>query len=325
MGFRAAGLVVLGVMACNRATVGPNVPVDGGVVEALRSCPTSGAGAMEGDTCFVVNPAETGLPADGAGATVDQYALRPPTGGRGELVVHFNGSGGSPRGATGTATGSWYGAARGAGFHVLGVSYSSGSAVGSLCQGADACFEPTRTAILTGVAQTGAAAELSDITLDEGAFTRIARLLVTLALRDPSGEWGRFIDETKLPDAEQAIRWEKVFVSGHSQGGGHAALIGKRNAVARVIMLAAPCDALRSGQGASWLDGSSGYATPPATKFFGLGVMADTTCDAFATNWLKLGMPSSAQVIGSGCAGESAHSAPLNCANNAVHWSALLR
>lgn len=320
---RALGSIVLCLAACSRPPA--NVPADGGVVERLRACPTSGAGAMEGDVCFVLNPAETGLPSDGVNATVDQYALRPPTGGRGLLVVHFNGSGGSPRGATGTATGSWYGAARGAGLHVLGVSYASDSAVGSLCQGDDACFEPTRTAILTGVPQAGAAAELSGLSLDEGAFTRIARLLVTLSLRDAAGEWGRFIDETKLPDAEQAIRWEKVFVSGHSQGGGHAALIGKRNAVARVIMLASPCDALRSGEGASWLDGSSGYATPPATQFFGLGVTGDMTCDAFAKNWMKLGMPSSAQLLGSGCVGQAAHSAPLSCSNNAGLWSELLR
>lgn len=74
------------------------------------------------------------------------------------LLVHFNGSGGSPRGATGTSTGSWYGVARGAGLHVIGVSYASDSAVGSLCQGDDTCSGPTRATILTGVRQRGAAA-----------------------------------------------------------------------------------------------------------------------------------------------------------------------
>jgi hypothetical protein len=319
---RHLGLVAVSLMACGKSGA---VPTDGGIVEQLRACPTTGSGAMEGDVCFVVTPAETGLAADGINATVDQYALRPPSGARGVLLVHFNGSGGSPRGATGTSTGSWYGAARGAGLHVIGVSYVSDSAVGSLCQGDDACFEPTRATILTGVKQTGAAAGLPSLTTDDGAFVRVAKLLATLSLRDPDGGWERFVDASLMPDAERAIRWENVFVSGHSQGGGHAALVGKRNAVARVVMLASPCDSLRSGQGASWLNTASGYATPPATRFFGLGVTGDMTCDAFATNWAQLGMPARAQLLGSSCAGETAHSAPLRCANNAASWSELLR
>lgn len=121
------------------------------------------------------------------------------------------------------------------------------------------------------------------------------------------------------------MRWENIFVSGHSQGGGHAALVGKRNAVVRVVMLASPCDSLQGGQGASWLNTASGYVTPPATRFFGLAVTGDMTRDSFATNWAQLGMPSSAQLLGSSCAVENAHSAPLRCGNNAASWSELLR
>ncbi|MBM4781179.1 MAG: hypothetical protein GQE15_26095 [Archangiaceae bacterium] len=314
------------LVGCGR----PAVVFDGGVrtdagAPTLRSCPTSGAGAMEGDVCFVLTPAETGLPASGGGATVDQYALRPPMNARGVLMVFFNGSGGSPRAGIGSAAGSFYGVARAQGLHVLAVSYVSGQAVGALCNGNDGCFEPTRATILTGEPQAGAANVLKDVTTDEGAFERIAAALVTLNTLDPQGGWSAFLDRSKLPDAEAAIRWEKVFVAGHSQGGGHAALIGKRQSVGRVVMLASPCDGVGNAV-ATWLASPVGYATNPSTKFFGLASLGDTTCPRAPDAWSALGMPMTAQTRNAPvCAGETAHGAPLGCQSNAAAWADLLK
>lgn len=297
---------------------------DAGATIQLRACPTTGAGAMEGDVCFVLTPAETGLPASGAGATVDQYALRPPANPRGVLLLFFNGSGGSPRAGVGTATGSWYGVARAQGLHVLAPSYVSGSAIGQLCLGNDACFEPSRASILTGDVVSGSAASLSDLTADEGAYERIAAALLVLADSDPSGGWGEFLDRAKLPDAEAAIRWDKVMVSGHSQGGGHAALVGKRNQVARVIMLASPCDGVGSSV-ATWLSSAAGWKTDPATRFFGLWSMGDTTCPRAPEAWRALGLATAASLGDVPvCAGSVAHAAPLSCEQNAGRWAQVL-
>ena len=304
--------------------MGGGIRGDAGSQVTLRRCPTGGAGSMEGDVCFVMTPAETGLPASGAGATVDQYALRPLSNPRGLLLLFFNGSGGSPRAGTGTSAGSWYGVARAQGLHVLAPSYVSGSAVGTLCGGMDACFEPTRTTILTGEFVTGTPESLSDLTFDEAAFDRIAAALLTLADSDREGRWSDFIDRAKLPDAEAAIRWDKVIVSGHSQGGGHAALIGKRQSVVRVVMLASPCDSA-AGALASWLSSPAGYKTDPAMKFFGLSSMGDTICPRAPDAWQALGMPSTAQardaVI---CPLESPHGSPLSCDRNAMRWAQAL-
>jgi hypothetical protein len=329
------GLVVLS-MACGRGQGvapdggGPMIVADGGLrgdagaQVSLRRCPMSGAGAMEGEVCFVITPAETGLPASGAGATVDQYALRPPSNPRGQLLLFFNGSGGSPRAGTGTSAGSWYGVARAQGLHVLAPSYVSGSAVGTLCGGLDACFEPTRTTILTGDFVAGTPQSLGDITFDEAAFDRIVAALLTLADSDRDGRWSDFLDRTKLPDAEAAIRWDKVIVSGHSQGGGHAALIGKRQSVARVVMLASPCDSV-GGTVATWLSNPAGYRTDPTTKFFGLASTGDTICPRAPDAWQALGMPPTAQtrdaVI---CPLESPHGSALSCDRNASTWARLL-
>jgi len=279
---------------------------------------------MEGDVCFVMTPAETGLPAEGGGGTVEQYALRPSSSAKGQLLLFFNGSGGSPRAGAGTADGSFYGVARAQGLHVLAPSYLSASAVGVLCGNDDACFEPTRATILTGAFQRGAANILTDVTYEEGAFRRIVAALETLSEQDPAGGWGDFLDRTMLLDAEAAIRWDKVIVSGHSQGGGHAALVGKRQAVKRVVMLASPCDGV-SGAAATWLGSAAGYRTSPATAFFGVAAMGDVICPRAPAIWQALGLPSEAQTRDASlCALESAHGAPLGCRQNAARWAALL-
>jgi hypothetical protein len=305
-------LLVLVLAGCRR---GPVLPTDGGVAETLRTCPTSGAGAMEGEHCFVLSPAETGLLADGENAMVEQYALRPASGARGQLMVFFNGSGGSPRAGTGTSTASWYGVSRGAGYHVFAVSYASDESIGSLCRMNDACFEPTRLAMLTGTAQAGAAAPVADLRADEGAEARVLAGLRLLVALDPQGGWDAFVDGDQ-------VRWEKVVTAGHSQGAGHAALVAKRRTVARAIMLAGPCDQV-NGAAASWMKRDASFATP-AERFFGLGVDGDMTCPTFATNWDALQVPMAQQLKGSACVAADAHGAPLSCANNAGLWRQML-
>lgn len=282
---------------------------DGG----LRLCPPSG-----GENCFLLTPAEAGL--SGQGAKVDQYALRPASGARGLLLVFLNGSGGTPQSGAAGLERSWYGAARSAGLHVLGLSYRSGTAVGVLCRGDDACFEPTRVSQLTGVLQPGAAGGLSDLVPDEGIEVRLRQALVTLAQRDPEGAWSDFLV------GNDGVRWERLLVSGHSQGGGHAALLGKRHNVARVLMLASPCDALADGTPASWLSDPTGWTTDPRTRFRGLWAEGDDVCPAAPAVWERLGVPIDARDLqASGCTGRDAHGAPLFCTENFEKWRAMLQ
>lgn len=295
---------------------------DGGASSALVPCAAGVAG------CFTVTPAATGLPASGANATVEQYALRPLSNPRGNLLIFLNGSGGSPRGAIATPTTNFYTVAREQGLHVLAVSYRSDEAVGALCAtGAmrDACFLQTRTTILTGQYQAGAPASLSGIAAHEGVYARVLAALVTLHRDDPSGGWGAYFDPAMVAAPEQAIRWPLVMASGHSQGGGHAALLGRRNPLARVIALASPCDNI-AGTPASWLRNDGGiYATDPATRFVGIAATGDRICSAFAAVWESLGIAASARVSDAVvCAGSDEHGAPLKCTENADRWRAAL-
>jgi hypothetical protein len=65
---------------------------------------------------------------------------------------------------------------------------------------------------------------------------RLIKLLLYLERKHPREGWGQYLG----PGGE--IVWNKVAVAGHSQGGGHAAIIAKFHTVARVIMLGSPKD-----------------------------------------------------------------------------------
>lgn len=286
----------------------------------LRACPNTAG-------CFLLSPAEAGLPASGHGATVNQVALRPATATRDELLLFLNGSGGAPLGVVSDPANNFYTAALDEGLHVLAVSYRSDQAIGVLCPtgspNRDGCYEPTRTSLLTGRPQRGAASELDDITPDEGVYTRALAALTLLALRDPDGGWESFFDAS-TSDPEASLRWDKLLVAGHSQGGGHVALFGKRHAVARVVMLAAPCDSA-GGRPATWLTRSPDYQTA-ATRFFGLGAASDPICPSQFDAWTALGMaPQAGDDTANLCPSADAHGAPAVCVENKSRWRDLLR
>ncbi|MGC4119144.1 MAG: hypothetical protein QM765_32170 [Myxococcales bacterium] len=288
----------------------------------LRTCP----GVAD---CFLLTPVETGLPDSGKGATENHIALVPAAAAaKGRLLVFLNGSGGTPAGAVATTTNNFYTAARDAGLHVLALSYRSDVAVGILCPPSlanrDGCYEPTRLTLLAGQLQAGAAAGVADIQPDEGVFARLAAALSTLAAADPGGGWSAFLDGAQA-DPEQAIRWNLVWASGHSQGGGHAALLGKRLPLDRVISLAAPCDAVASSP-ATWMTRTATFQTE-ASRFYGLASSQDTTiCPMHAAAWTALELPTANQNDAAQlCAGVDAHSAPLKCTANSGLWQELFK
>jgi hypothetical protein len=334
---RALSLVL--AVGCGSSTAAPADPIDSGSLtndtaldvevtdtpmmetpSSLRRCVK-----VTGDECFLLTPVESGLPAGGTNANVDQYALRPTSGARGKLMIFFNGSGGTPAAGTrGSLTANLYATARAAGLHVFAVSYRSDDSVGMLCKGDDACFLPTRRTIVTGTFEMGAASSLSTIAPHEGALVRVYAALQTLAMRDPAGGWGAFLDPTATKPVDK-IKWPLVIASGHSQGGGHAALLGKAFAIDRVVALSSPCDSTATGP-ASWLDASkSMFSTSPATKFHGLGAPGDVICSGYPEIWTVLGLDASRKhADATVCTGSTPHSASLECVENAPTWKRML-
>jgi hypothetical protein len=148
------------------------------------------------------------------------------------------------------------------GYHAIGLRYPNRWTINNLCEPTDdpACFEQTRSEILTGADRT----PLIAITPANSIYNRLTKLLTYLDTTFPNEGWGQFLDSTGEP------RWSLISVGGHSQGGGHAALLGKQVALARVCIFSAPADSLlikRQRVIAPWL--SQAGATP-SSAYYGL-------------------------------------------------------
>jgi hypothetical protein len=156
------------------------------------------------------------------------------------------------------------------GFHVISLNYPNDQAVnGDLCVGASAdldCYAKVRLEIKDGVDRTP---QIS-ITRANSIENRLIKLLVYLRARFPDDGWGQYLTN------ENTIKWSSIVVSGHSQGGGHAGIIGRYHLVARVVMFAAMDYSGRERKPANWIavPASTPNATPEE-RFYGFSHQRD--------------------------------------------------
>ena len=66
--------------------------------------------------------------------------------------------------------------------------------------------------------------------------TRTIKLLEYLAKKYPNQNWSQYLTKSST------LQWDKIIVSGHSQGSGHASYLGKKNKVGQVAMFSGPND-----------------------------------------------------------------------------------
>ena len=97
--------------------------------------------------------------------------------------------------------------------------------------------------------------------------TRATKLLIYLKNTYPNENWGQYLSATNT------ILWNKVIVSGHSQGSGHACYIAKRYLADRVVMFSGPNDySTFFNNPASWL---SQTGLTPISKHYSLLYIQD--------------------------------------------------
>jgi len=171
---------------------------------------------------------------------------------RNELLIFIPGTGGRPGG-----TGMFCQTAADLGYHTIALAYpSSVPATAARADQDKKAMENFRWEIIEG-------GDLSPhVSVDRlnSIESRLALALKHLHKTEPKGAWAQFLDKKGLPN------WSKIAVTGHSQGGGHAALIAKKHRVARVIMTGAPKDFDRvRNSPAAWLSGP--FATPMKAFF----------------------------------------------------------
>lgn len=179
---------------------------------------------------------------------------------RRELLLWLTGTGGP----AGNAARAFRSLAANEGYHVISLMYPN-EVPATVCRNDEdpRAFESFRMAIIQG----GETKHVS-IARPESIEHRLIALLRFLRDRRPREDWGQFLTD------DGAIRWERVALAGQSQGGGHAALIGLKHPVARVICTGAPKDYSRRLKApAAWLRLES---ATPKRRFFTFNHVSDS-------------------------------------------------
>ena len=128
------------------------------------------------------------------------------------------------------------------------------------------CYEDFRREILEGVDYS------PNITVDsiECVYNRLLKLLIYLDAQHPTQGWNYFY-------SGNTINWANIVVSGHSQGGGHAALIAKDHQVHGVLTFASPNDY------SVYFNGPANWTTlphvTPDSCYFGFANLYDDIVD----------------------------------------------
>lgn len=214
----------------------------------------------------IIAPQATDAAIDWVPATNPQFNhhfvwLDPARESNGKLLVFLPGTGGRPRGYQRLEQE----AAR-LGYHVIGLmyqnSFQNNLGVIEACRSTPDpdCTGNTRLEVIDGVDHSS----VVDVNQANSIDNRLTKLLLYLDAQYPDEGWSRFLD-----DGEP--RWSQIAVAGHSQGAGHAALIGKIRHVYRVIMFGGPADDRVSGQSDAWIS----IGKTPAAKYFELFHLRD--------------------------------------------------
>jgi hypothetical protein len=248
--------------------------------EVSRAQQSTGAQTEPCLTPRLINPHDTD-PAIGPGALAEHHVwIDPCVRTNHKLLVFMAGTGLNPADYLFVQQE----AAR-SGYHVIGLTYPNTVRLAISCASpdpaaADACFESARLEILDGNDRT----TVVDVNPPNSIDNRLTKLLLYLSASFPEEGWGHFL-------WHDAPRWSRIAVSGHSQGGGEAAMIAKLRVTARVVMFSSVPDTdVAVGHGSpvppTW---ESSHATP-SRRYWGLAHDRDPAYGAITAGWGVLGM-----------------------------------
>lgn len=177
---------------------------------------------------------------------------------RGQLLVFLPGTG------AGTSDQDEFGrTAASLGYHVVYLMYPN-DVPAAVCQDDEDenAFEKFRREIIQG----GDLDSRVAVDRANSIENRLVKLVRWLAVNRSGAGWEQFLDGNEPA-------WQKIALAGHSQGGGHAQLLAKDHAVARVVVLGSPKDySLRHGRPAAWY----GSGQTPSVRMFAFVHVQDT-------------------------------------------------
>ncbi len=180
------------------------------------------------------------------------------------------------------------------GFHSVNITYPNDIASNSLCGGTNTdldCYAQVRLETIDGTNRTN----LVNVDRANSIENRMIKLLIYLRNQFPNDNWGQFLID------DSSIDWSRIVISGHSQGGGHAGIIGRYHPVVRVVMFSAQDFNVASDSLANWiaLPNTTPNASLPS-KFWGFIHQRDELIN-FNTistrTWPAYGMPQFGAVV----------------------------
>lgn len=142
------------------------------------------------------------------------------------------------------------------GFHIISIDYKN-NVISTICAHSkdSACSYNFRKEIITGKPLSGK----TEVDKVNSILNRFRTFLQYLVKNDPEGDWNNYIKNGKP-------QWEQIIVAGHSQGSGHAAMLGKMFKVSRVLIFSGPQDYLEDLHIPSpWLSKKS---TTPENRYY---------------------------------------------------------
>ena len=211
------------------------------------------AAAVGGGPAAAQSPVERQVVPSRADPGVKQFdepsiAIAGPHAADAPLVIFLPGTGGAPARNMALLR-----VVAGQGFAVIGLEYDDTPAVGQVCpRDPDPdCASAFRQMRIDG---TGASRAVAN-PVAEAIVPRLVAALRALDATAPKEGWAHYL-------AGGQPRWDRIIVSGLSQGAGMAAYIAKQHSVRRVILFSSPWDFTgRDRRPAPWL--SRPGATPP--------------------------------------------------------------
>lgn len=192
------------------------------------------------------------------------------------LVIFMPGTNGKPRGVIDLLRD----VAR-QGYRVIGLEYDDDPAVVQVCpRDADPdCSAKFREMRISG-SGPGVAGVHNPVA--ESVAARIVAVVKALVTAEPNAGWAGYLDGSQP-------RWDRIVVSGQSQGAGMAAYIAQQHVVRRVVLFSSPWDFTLPGRKlARWIGQPS---ATPAVRWFAEYHKRELTADLLAQSYKVLRIP----------------------------------
>jgi hypothetical protein len=190
--------------------------------------------------------------------------------------------------ATGAVPGnyrSFLDTAQSVGYHVLALDYwNLGRSVAQTCGTDPGCYGDVQANRFDGSHAT----RYSAIAKSDSIVNRLRHALRLLEVRDPHGQWGDYLSGDR-------VRWDRVVLAGHSQGGGESAYIAHQYQVNGVLLFASPV-ATDGTVVASWLTRAG---RTPSSRYYGFDARGDVYFSRIQGSWtaLKIGGAVTAKTV----------------------------